>query len=309
MKKILLPLFFASLLVVVLSTSCKKSDDDCTIPTTPIPTANTPVEIYDTLYLRLDTTGISNYTFEWSGPDSFRSTATFPKIDRVLPIKSGTYKVKVTDPVTRCTSLEGTIDVVVKSPTTCTANPTVIFSGKTYNTVQLATQCWLKENLDAGTYVESTSSSFQHSDASNNGLVEKYCYNNDLSKCVTYGGLYDWNEMMQYVTTEGSKGVCPTGWHIPSKADWQKLITGIKDGSSLGGTKLKEGGASGFEGLLSGFRYPTGSSYSIGDYADFWSSTVEGTNVWHLKIRLGDATAVMSTSDKRYGLSVRCVQD
>ncbi|MBI4646978.1 MAG: hypothetical protein HY738_10410 [Bacteroidia bacterium] len=50
----------------------------------------------------------------------------------------------------------------------------------------------------------------------NNGIAEKYCYSNNSSNCDTYGGLYEWNEMMQYAVSDAqmtgtTKGICPTG--------------------------------------------------------------------------------------------------
>ena len=54
------------------------------------------------------------------------------------------------------------------------------------------------------------------SNQTNNDTLEKYCYNDDTANCSIYGGLYQWNEAMQYVTTSGAQGICPTGWHIPT---------------------------------------------------------------------------------------------
>src|ERR1035437_10384230 len=83
----------------------------------------------------------------------------------------------------------------------CPGVPTVDYGGKTYHTVQIGSQCWLKENLDING-IDSTR---------NNDTIEKFCYNNDPANCATYGGLYQWNEAMQSVTTDKTKGICPTG--------------------------------------------------------------------------------------------------
>ena len=88
----------------------------------------------------------------------------------------------------------------------CPGIPTVTYAGKTYNTVQIGSQCWLKENLDVGTMINSTSSGYQQT---NNSIIEKYCYDNNPANCETYGGLYEWPEAMQYSTTPGTKGICP----------------------------------------------------------------------------------------------------
>ncbi len=63
--------------------------------------------------------------------------------------------------------------------------------GNTYNTVQIGTQCWMKENLKVGTMVDSINTGSVHSDQTNENLLEKYCYNNTLSNCDIYGGLYE----------------------------------------------------------------------------------------------------------------------
>ncbi len=86
---------------------------------------------------------------------------------------------------------------------------------QSYATVQIGTQCWMAENLNIGTIVISGSNQ------SDNDTIEKFCYNDNTSYCDTYyGGLYQWHEMMQYVTTAGIQGICPTGWHIPTDAEW-----------------------------------------------------------------------------------------
>ncbi len=63
--------------------------------------------------------------------------------------------------------------------------------GNVYNTVQIGNQCWMKENLKVGTRINGSQN------MSDNGFVEKYCYNNDPANCDVYGGLYQWDEMVQ----------------------------------------------------------------------------------------------------------------
>ncbi|MBK7631804.1 MAG: hypothetical protein IPJ23_14080 [Ignavibacteriales bacterium] len=101
------------------------------------------------------------------------------------------------------------IDSITFLPFVCGQD--IIYEGKTYGTVLIGTQCWMKENLNVGTMIQG------NSNQSNNGVKEKYCYNNDTANCSIYGGLYQWNEAMQYVTTEGARGICPEGW-IPTRA-------------------------------------------------------------------------------------------
>lgn len=84
--------------------------------------------------------------------------------------------------------------------------------GQSYATVDINGQCWMAENLNVGTM--STGGQY------NNGIIEKSCYQHNTSYCDTYGGLYQWNEMMEYTTTQGTQGICPDGWHVPSDMEW-----------------------------------------------------------------------------------------
>ena len=85
--------------------------------------------------------------------------------------------------------------------------------GQIYNTVQIGTQCWMAENMNIGTRINGSG------DQTNNGTIEKYCYDDNEANCDTNGGLYQWNEMMQYTTMEGAQGICPAGWHIATDAE------------------------------------------------------------------------------------------
>jgi uncharacterized protein (TIGR02145 family) len=57
-----------------------------------------------------------------------------------------------------------------------------------------------------------------------NQIIEKWCYDNDESNCETSGAMYSWYELMQYSTSENAQGICPTGYHVPSDAQWTTLI-------------------------------------------------------------------------------------
>lgn len=97
--------------------------------------------------------------------------------------------------------------------------------GKVYKTVKIGTQWWMAENLNIGTKVNgSTYGLFQK----NNGIIEKYFYKDDDKNGGIYGGLYDWEEAMNYAepsdkVPSGVQGICPCGWHIPSDEEWKNL--------------------------------------------------------------------------------------
>ena len=197
-----------------------------------------------------------------------------------------------------------------------TCGDQLIYAGKSYNTVQIGSQCWLKENLDVGVYAASTSTGSSHSDVSNNGLIEKYCYNNDTANCTSYGGLYDWNEAMAYSTTPGTKGICPTGWHIPTKAEFETLIAAVgNDGNALKavgqGTRSGVGtNTSGFSALSAGYRGNTGYFYNLGANTTFWSSTEYiAATAYSLYLWYDDSNIYVDGTNKGSGFSVRCLED
>ncbi len=186
-------------------------------------------------------------------------------------------------------------------------------NGKTYSTVQIGTQCWMAENLNIGTMIAGTS------DQTDNAILEKYCYGNITGNCDTYGGLYQWNEAMQYIIIEGTQGVCPVGWHIPTDWEWKELekalgmtsaatnLTGWRGTDE--GTKLKQGGSSGFEALLAGYRSTDGLFYVSGSNTYFWSSNESGSSAWGRSLSVSEARVYRGTSGKLFGFSVRCVKD
>jgi uncharacterized protein (TIGR02145 family) len=191
---------------------------------------------------------------------------------------------------------------------------TVTYGGQTYNTVLIGTQCWFKENLNIGTMVTGATT------MTDNSTIEKYCYSNTESNCTTYGGLYQWNEAMQYSLDEGAQGICPAGWHIPTDAEQHTLddylATGTCNPARSGawdcdpaGTALKETGSSGFEGKLAGHRSTDGSFDVLSSYAYFWSSSVSGSHAWLRHLNSSDSTVHRGAYDLTRGFSVRCLKD
>lgn len=97
----------------------------------------------------------------------------------------------------------------------CPGTLTVTYEGQVYNTIQIFSQCWLKENLNVGTMIQGDLN------MTDNGIFEKYCYYNESDSCAKYGGLYQWDEMMQYTIQQGTQGICPPGWHLPTDVEWE----------------------------------------------------------------------------------------
>lgn len=191
-----------------------------------------------------------------------------------------------------------------------------------YPTIQIGTQCWMSRNLNIGVMATSVNVGGLHSDVSDNGIIEKYCWNNNPSECDVYGGLYDWNEMMNYLTTATPQGICPTGWRIPTDADWDTLTTSL-GGTTVAGGKMKEAGfnhwvspnvgatnSSGFTALGAGMRNQNGTFFYLNYYTYFWSSSeYSSTTVPYRRLGTTYADITRTGLNKAYGLSVRCLKD
>ena len=211
----------------------------------------------------------------------------------------------------------------------CPDTPTVEYEGQVYNTIQIFSQCWLKENLNVGSMIQGDQ------EMTDNSILEKYCYNNEPDSCAIYGGLYQWDEMMQYTTEQGSQGICPSGWHIPTDDEW-KLLEGAVDSQygigdqawdeygwrgSDAGANLKassgwyEGGDGtdlfGFSGQPSGTRDHDDGTFNVnGEVAMSWSSTEsEPGIVFYRFLFYDDSEAIRGITVVDYGFSVRCLKD
>lgn len=210
-----------------------------------------------------------------------------------------------------------------ESTTPIESNPlTVTYSGKTYNTIKIGNQTWLKENLDVGTMIQGSK------EQTNNNTIEKYCYDNDANNCATYGGLYQWAEVVQYKngatnTTSPNtafsgnvQGICPPGWHLPTSAEYETLRAAVSsDGNTLKAIGQGTGdgagtNTSGFSALLTGYCGTTGFFYNLGGNTDFWSSTEYGSNyAYFMNLGTNGSGIGMNATNKDYGYSVRCVKD
>ncbi len=187
--------------------------------------------------------------------------------------------------------------------------------GQKYSTVLIGSQCWFAENLNVGEQINASMGQ------SNNGTIEKWCYNDMSSNCDQYGGLYQWNEMMNYTTTESSQGICPKGWHVPSDEEYQALEIHLgmspedaaKNNTWRGspvGTALKTGGSSGYNALLSGGHMGSWEFFNKDSYEYPWTSTESGSNAFRRCIRSSSSEVGRYDSyPKSSGLSVRCIKN
>ena len=191
--------------------------------------------------------------------------------------------------------------------------------GNTYNTVQIGDQVWMSENLKTTRYRNGGQIPNVTTDNTAWGNLTTGAwsyYNNDVSNNAIYGKLYNW------YTTLGDT-LCPTGWGVPTNAEWTTLTTYLGGGSVAGGKMKSIGTAywnspnvgatneSGFSGLPGGFRYRVGSFYGIRDGAVFWSaSEIVDNYAWNRNLYF-DVGFVdwVQIIDKSGGASVRCLRD
>ena len=189
--------------------------------------------------------------------------------------------------------------------------------GRYYQTVLIGVQCWMADNLNMGDRIDGGT------DQTDNGDIEKYCFSNLEIKCDTFGGLYQWNEMMQYTNGFENNGICPQSWHVPTKPEWDVMINLFGGGNFAGGAmkitgtqfwKTPNTGAtnsSGFTGLGAGqWDYSTGGFHHIRELGLFWSGTDDGgTNALRIITYHNKILASRTDASQESGFSVRCIKN
>ena len=214
-----------------------------------------------------------------------------------------------------CTASTNPVSILVQNSSfSCGGEMTDIRDGKKYMTAMLGGRCWMSENLKYGTTLSSPGPA-----QTNNCLVEKYCAPDDPG-CSKNGGLYQWDEVIQYNDYFELKGVCPPEWHVPTEAEWQSLIDNVLSGvgapianAVTGGILKDQVSYGGFNALLGGLDY--------GNYFwSFYTGSNKGTMYWSstpsdpmrsiargLNIFTPSVSKYYSRKDNAF--SVRCIKD
>jgi uncharacterized protein (TIGR02145 family) len=188
-------------------------------------------------------------------------------------------------------------------------------NGSVYKTVLIGGQWWMANNLNIGDRINALEQQ------TNNTVIEKYCYYDDDAICDDYGGLYTWDEAMQY-TTDSPQGICPDGWHIPSDNEWKKLEAELgMDGIEIQSTGWARGtyegiflqmeGGSGFDAILGGGTNPSGDFNNMDLFGYYWSSDAYNTNYSWGRVFGKDSVNIARNNYyyKADGFSVRCLMD
>ena len=209
----------------------------------------------------------------------------------------------------------------------CPGNATLTdIDNNVYNTVQIGTQCWMRENLKTEHYKDGNDITLGSSTATNYGY--RYYPSGVSSNVSTYGYLYNWAAV-----TSGS-GLCPSGWHIPTQTEWSTLVNYVSSQSQyycnsnstyiakalaaktlwnssgsacrIGNDKTSNN-KTGFSALPAGGYH--GSYYNINAYGQFWSCTASNNNAYHLLLSIDYAYVSVNATEQFRGLSVRCIKD
>ncbi len=211
------------------------------------------------------------------------------------------------------TSIPVTITISTGSSLlSCPSTFTDVRDNKTYRAFNMGTRCWMLDNLTYGASLTPTDVPQR-----DNCTPEKYCLSTDPT-CTVYGGLYQWDEIMQYqVPGPGQyvQGLCPPEWHVPTSAEWQLLIDGqVNSGNGIAGSDLKDPVPThGFRGLLDGIYYQnTLWDFTTGTLTAtmFWTSTDSGnTRAVARGLNSYNPSVSKYFSGRSNAFPVRCVKD
>lgn len=210
---------------------------------------------------------------------------------------------------------------------TKSANPTgsgtvTDIDGNQYLTVTIGTQTWMRENLRTTRYRngDPIPEVLLNADWNSLNTGAWSWYDHDPEKDTPYGKLYNW------YAVDDSRGLCPTGWHVPTDTEWTTL-TDFLGGTSVAAGKMKTTGTiqtnigywedpntgatneSGFTGLPGGWR--SNNSFPLfGEFGFWWSSTAfDSVNAWARDLAYDRESVFRFDADKRGGFSIRCVED
>lgn len=214
--------------------------------------------------------------------------------------------------------------------------------GQTYNTIKIGNQTWMAENLNYA-YLGSS----KNLDDSPNLDSTSFCYENDPTNCDTYGRLYLWSAAMdsagiisgtpnhcgygkQCTPSWPVRGVCPDGWHLPEKTEWEELIkatgglTSSKALRSRSGWKNNQNGLDtyGFSVLPAGVMNGVLDRFEVlGEFTTFWSANefdLDNVGAYILPFNYDDGAGYwdemsnkvsLGTNNKKNGYSVRCIMN
>jgi uncharacterized protein (TIGR02145 family) len=195
------------------------------------------------------------------------------------------------------------------------------FDNNVYNTVKIDNQLWMAENLKTTSYMNGdpigTTTPATLDITGESTPRYQWAYDGNESNAAVYGRLYT-----GYVIND-SRGICPTGWHVPTEAE-VTILTGSLGGNDIAGGNLKESGTehwdspntdginiSCFSALPGGGRYGIGnfSDIPLGQFGWWWTSTSDNPSQISWILRYDNGVVGIRSSGLSEGFSVRCIKD
>ena len=259
-----------------------------------------------------------------SGPGEFQST--------IAPLVPETrYYVRAFAATDRGVAY-GNVVSFTTPPETDAATVTDI-DGNVYRTVEIGNQVWMAENLRISRYRNGDEiANIIESDEWQNLAQQQtgaWAYYNNRPENEIYGKLYNW-----YAVND-SRGLCPDGWRVATDNDWQQLerylgmaaaqasSTGWRGADANVGGKLKDAGThywrgpnvganneSGFSAMAGGYRFTSGTYSYLSFFGYLWTATEADINTAWRRLLFNNRESINRMNyDKRYGFSVRCVQN
>ena len=198
----------------------------------------------------------------------------------------------------------------VYGPLECGGVPTVTYDGYTYDLVAIGDQCWFAENLRNEHYANGDviPGELSNSEWAVHNAGAQAIYNNDASNLADYGRLYNW------YAVDDARGLCPSGWHVPTDGEFMTLEMelGMSESEAKNrlagtdqGTQMKSSpedspswngtNTSGFSGLAGGRRQRWGLHYG-GNDGYFWSASAYGRYAWYRMLDGGTLKSIGTTT-------------
>ena len=278
-------------------------------------------------YVAMGTTQLLSVPYALYANSAGNTQTTTPNLAKVLAVNNSANNTKITNLADPTEAQDAVTNSFLASQVAQLQAQIEALQIKANPTINNGTQIWSSTNLDVTTYRDGTPIP-QVSDATAwaNLTTGAWCYyENSSANGTTYGKLYNWYAVAGIHDNDPNtpnKILAPTGWHVPTDAEWATLTTFL-GGESVAGGKMKATGttywespnidatnSSGFNGLPGGGRSSDGTFNVIGNYGYWWSSSeVNTANAWYRDLYYNHSIATRYYYNKSFGFSVRCLRD
>ncbi|MEQ8706526.1 MAG: fibrobacter succinogenes major paralogous domain-containing protein [Phaeodactylibacter sp.] len=178
--------------------------------------------------------------------------------------------------------------------------------GHTYETVKIGSQVWMAENLntekvacEGAAKISFANGSERGKDATFQDGKPHFAYYQNRPE-LEFGALYNQSAILQC-------DVCPSGYRIPSKAEWEALAQHL-GGVDKAGAKLKRGGSSGFNADMMGHLDTSGSALE-GKAVSWWAMAEDGSAAYTVELAKDGTLTLYEEGNDKWGNYVRCLKE